>query len=243
MLNSENMNRVFIYILFIISSTVSAQNVSTGLDAQTNVDALGNDNINGMVRKFDTRYEGVRGTPYLADYWNTGTIVLKNGKSLNNVPLKIDLYGYEVISKRATGDSIIVKANSIDKIMYTDVLNSQQHIFRKWQDLGVAKTGYADILHEGKYQFIADRKKTLVKANYQGAYSANRPYDEFMDELGYYVKKPDQAPEKIKLTRKAILDVFPDHQQELKEFVSKEKIDFREASQVVKVFQYYDSLK
>jgi hypothetical protein len=220
-----------------------AQNVSSGLDAQSNVDALGSDNINGMVRKFDSRYEGIRGTPYLVDYWNTGTIVLKNGRSFNNVPVKMDLYGYEVISKRATGDSILIKASSVDKVVLTEALTALSHTFRKWQDLGAAKAGYADILHEGKYMLLAERKKTLIKANYAGAYSANRPYDEFVDEVNFYVKRGEHTPEKIKLSRKAILDVFPDHQQELKSFITKEQIDFREAYQVVKIFQYYESLK
>jgi hypothetical protein len=110
--NSRSMNKLFICAMLLACCTASAQTVSSGLDAQTNVDALGTDNINGMVRKFDARYEGIRGTPYMAGYWNNGTIFLKSGKSLQNVPLKIDLYGYEVISKRASGDSIIVKANT-----------------------------------------------------------------------------------------------------------------------------------
>jgi hypothetical protein len=242
-LNTEIMHKLLICALLFTSTHVSAQAVSSGLDAQSNVEALGTDNLNGMVRKFDSRYEGIRGTPYLVNYWNNGTIVLKNGKSFNNVPVKIDLYGYEVISKRANGDSIIVKAGSIDKVILTDALTAQPHTFRKWQDLDIAKPGYADILHEGKYMLMADRKKILLKANYEGAYSANRPYDEFRDELNFYVKRPGQNPEKIKLSRKAVLEVFPDRQQELKAFISKEQIDFREVSQVVKIFQYYDSIK
>jgi hypothetical protein len=238
------MKKLILYACIIASSAtqIKAQSVSTGLDAQTNIEALGADNLNGMVRKFDTRYEGIRGTPYLADYWNTGTILLKGGKSLTNVPVKIDLYGYEVISKRMSGDSIIVKAATIDKVLLTDALTGQAHAFRKWADLGLAKAGYADILFDGKYMLLAERKKTLIKANYQGGYSANRPYDEFIDEVTYYVKKPQQNPEKIKFTRKAVAEIFPDHQAELKSFISKEQIDFRNINQVISIFRYYDSL-
>lgn len=234
----------YIICAFVLSlSNLQAQSISTGLDAQTNIDALGTDNLNGMVRKFDTRYEGVRGTPYLVNYWNTGTIVLKGGKSLVNVPVKIDLFGYEIISKRMSGDSIIVKAASIDKVMLTDAVTSQPHVFKKWQDMGLAKAGYADVLYEGNYWLIVDRKKTLVKANYQGGYSAYRPYDEFIDEVSYYVKKTDQSPEKIKLTRKSILELFPSHQQELKNFISQQQIDFREVNQVGTIFKFYDTLQ
>jgi hypothetical protein len=236
------MKKLILCAGLLLSLEVHAQSISSGLDAQTNIDALGTDNLNGMVRKFDTRYEGVRGTPYLFNHWNNGTIVLKGGKKLSEVPVKIDLFGYEIISKRMSGDSIIVKAATIDKVMLTDVLTGQIHTFKKWADLGVAKAGYADIMHDGKYLLIADRKKTLLKANYEGGYSANRPYNEFIDEVSFYVKKPDQNAEKIKLSRKAILEVFPDHQVELKSFISKEQIDFRDVSQVTKIFHYYDTL-
>ncbi|MDO1450620.1 hypothetical protein Q0590_30385 [Rhodocytophaga aerolata] len=236
------MKKHILYAGLLLSIDLNAQSVSSGLDAQTNIDALGTDNLNGMVRKFDTRYEGVRGTPYLVNYWNNGTIVLKGGKKLSEVPVKVDLFGYEIISKRVSGDSIIVKAATIDKVMLTDVLTGQVHTFKKWADLGMAKAGYADIMYDGKYLLIADRKKTLVKANYQGGYSANRPYDEFIDEVSFFVKKPDQNLEKIKLSRKAILEVFPDHQAELKSFISKNQIDFREVSQVIKIFHFYDTL-
>ena len=35
------------------------------------------------------------------------------------------------------------------------------------------------ILYKGKYSLLTKHRKSFIEADYEGAYSANRPYDEF----------------------------------------------------------------
>lgn len=244
------MKSFYITILAVIFSCSIAQvalaQALSGMDAQTNINTLGNNDLNGIVRKFDTRYQGIMGSPFLFNYWNTGSITLANGKLITNVPLKIDLYGNQVIAKRQSGDSIIVNSNTIQKVLLTDVITGKKYAFHKLSTLTGQNSSlqeiYVDVLHEGKYILVAERKKKLVKADYEGAYSTGKAYDEFINEASYFVKKPDQSMDKIKLTKKSIIDLFPDHQQALKSFIAKESIDFKNEGQVAQIFQYYETL-
>lgn len=238
--------KICLYIIFCgIVQPVFAQNPN-GLDAQTNLNSIGSHDPNGVVRHFDTRYRGITGSPFLSNQWNTGTITLNNGKIFTNVPLKIDLYSQEVLAKRPAGDSIIIQANAIQQVQLTEANTGKKYTFKKIsfirnENPGVKDT-YADIIYEGKYSFIAERKKKLIKANYKGAYSTGQPYDEFVDETTYYIQKPDKSLEKVKLNRKAIADVFSSHQDKLKSFIASENIDFKNEQDVMKLFAYYNSL-
>jgi hypothetical protein len=200
--------------------------------------------VNGMVRKFDKRYEGVRGTPFFSEKWQKGSVTMKNGKKIDKLDLKIDLFNHDVIMKRPNGDSIIIFAHTVDQVSLDDLNDGSVHVFKKSGSFKEAgpKDAFVEVLYEGKYTLLAERKKTIVKASYTGAYNTGKPYDEFKDEIAYYLKKQDKNPIKIKLSRKSVLDELENHQGELKSFISKENIDFKNEMDVVKVLTYYDSL-
>lgn len=221
--------------------------VPVGADAQDNINTLAGGSMNSIVRKFDTSYKGVLGSPFLSDIWNTGTVVLTNGKSFHNVLLKIDLYGNEIIARRQSGDSIIILANSIRKVSLTDVQTGRKYHFEKASSITGEQPGlhenYLDVLHQGKYMLLAERRKIRIKATASThGYSPNKPYDEFVNETVYFIRKPDQPLEKIKLTRKGLLDVFPDHQQEIKSFISQKQLNPKDEAHAIQIFAYSESL-
>ena len=49
----------------------------------------------------------------------------------------------------------------------------------------------AELLSSGDLNLYAVRGKKFLKASYTGAYSANKPYDEFIDNTSYYVQKKE----------------------------------------------------
>lgn len=239
--------RIWVFIIFCsILQPGYAQNPN-GLDAQTNLNSLGSNDPNGVVRNFDARYQGVTGSPFLFNQWYAGTVMLNNGKVFTNVPLKIDLYSSEVMAKRPAGDSIIIQANAIQQVLLTEASNGKKYTFKKFSSIKnekpEPKDSYVDVIFEGKYTFMAERKKKLIKANYKGAYSTGQPYDEFIDETIYYIQKPDKKSiQRVKLNRKAILNEFTSHQDKLQAFITKENIDFKNEQDIVKLFQYHNSL-
>jgi hypothetical protein len=229
-----------------MSTQYASAQIPSGQDAQLNLNALGSNDANGIVRSFDARYRGIAGSPFLSDQWNTGTIMLYNGRVFTNILLKVDLYSSEVMARRQAGDSIIIQANSIGQILLTEASTGKKYTFKKFSSVNTenptSKDSYVDVMYEGKYTFMAERKKKLIKADYKGAYSAGRPYDEFVNETTYYIQKPDKSLKKLKLNRKAILEVFTTHQDKLKSFSAKENIDFKNEQDIIKLFQFHNSL-
>lgn len=224
-------------------ATTAVYGQESGYDAQQNVNALaGSSNV---VRTYDTRYEGVKGSPFFTQSWSEGVLFYSDGKKSAALPLKHDVYKNQLVAKRPQGDSVLINTGNVSHFQLKDPAG-KVYLFKKFPGLKTADAGltsaFFQVLYEGKMALLIKHNKSLVKANYQGAYSADRPYDELVSQSEYYLKKADQTLIKIRMNKKAILDILQDKQSTVKEFVEKEKIDFKDEASVAKLLAYYDSL-
>ena len=61
---------------------------NAGIEGQENLNLLGSGSNGSMVRTFDDRYEGVRGSPFFIEEWAEGEIRGSNGKIYTDLQLK-----------------------------------------------------------------------------------------------------------------------------------------------------------
>lgn len=200
-----------------------------GVNAQQNLDALGSPNTGGgnVILSFDTRYKGFLNSPYLLESWAKGDLFFKNGTKYSDVDLKLNTYSDEVIvRKRDTGDSIIVDKAAIQHFTLVNG-QGQQMLFRKLTDTETKQSGFYQVLHEGsKYTLLAHYKKTILKADFKGAYSAGRYYDEFLTSVNYHlVSKNSSEWVKLKTNEKALLKTLNDEDGKLKAFIKEQKLN------------------
>lgn len=200
-----------------------------GVNAQQNLDALGSPNTGGgnVILSFDTRYKGFLNSPYLLESWAKGDLFFRNGTKYSDVDLKLNTYSDEVIvRKRDTGDSIIVDKIAIQQFTLVNA-RGQQMFFRKLTDAESKQVGFYQVLHEGnKYTLLAHYKKTILKADYKGAYSAGRYYDEFLTTVNYHlISKNSSEWAKLKTNEKALLKTLNDDDGKLKIFIKEQKLN------------------
>ncbi|MEM8565709.1 MAG: hypothetical protein AAGF85_04570, partial [Bacteroidota bacterium] len=74
------MKLVYFSILYAFSCCCYGQEDMYGNVARNNLEAIGG--ASGVVRTFDNRYEGVKGTPYLFEHWKSGVLYLRNGSTI-----------------------------------------------------------------------------------------------------------------------------------------------------------------
>ena len=200
-----------------------------------------------MVNTIDHRYEGLRGTPYFLPEWNKGQIEMVSGKHYTEAQIKFDAYRQHLILLRpwANNDSIIVNADMVKSFQFQNP-EGQLFIFRriptiKTDDESLKET-YFMVLYQGKSALLKRVVKSFKKADYKNPYANGNRYDEFRDIISYYILKPDNTLEKIKLTEKAIIDGLGAHEDELKAFAKQEKIYGKTEYDAIKLVQKYDSL-
>jgi hypothetical protein len=88
---------------------------------------------------------------------------------------------------------------------------------------------FYQVLSEGEYEFIKVPMKGFIRADYQGAYTADRRYDEYVDETRYYLKGRDDTYYQVQLNKKSLIKVIPEKKEIIEQAFSKSSSDDKEA--------------
>ena len=190
------------------------------------------------VTGFDNRYEGVKGSPYWYDTWQNGYVVIQGkGKLDKSIPLQLDLYNQVVyfrIDDKVTGT---LPAKSVQSVILEN--GSTWRSFPEADVTGKKseKWKFYRVLHQDKYLLLVAADKILKKADYQGAYSADRRYDEFLMEEGYYLSADQKSFEKIKLKSKQVPGFFPGREARVQSLIKKNGWDTETEAGFVQLLQ------
>lgn len=201
----------------------------------------------GAVRTYDLRYEGMQGTPYFIDEWLSGKLVFTNGDAgKKSHLLKYNTQTKELMMKRPQGDSIIVFPNQITSFTINDASKNVSYPFVKVENLkadgGTVPVCFLMVLYKNKSSLLKYVSKNVLKANYQGGYSADRRYDSYVDNSQYFIRKADNSLVKVKVKKSSVLDALEDKKAEIEAYIKKENLSFKNDIDVAKVLVYYDSL-
>ena len=199
------------------------------------------------VRTYDLRYEGMQGTPYFIDEWLSGKLVFTNGDAgKKSHLLKYNTQTKELMMKRPQGDSIIVFPNQITAFTINDASKNISYPFVKVENLkadgGTVPVCFLMVLYKNKSSLLKYVSKNVLKANYQGGYSADRRYDSYVDNSQYFIRKADNSFIKVKVKKSSVLDALEDKKAEIEAYIKKENLSFKNDIDVAKVLAYYDSL-
>lgn len=203
-----------------------------------------------MIWRVDTRYEGLRGTPYFQPGWAKGQIELTNGRKYTDVPIKFDAHRQALIllRPRQGNDSIIIDQRTVNLFRLTASADAdgRDYMFKRYPtakaDDPVVRDGYFLVLYEGKTALLKRVAKKIQAADYKAAYSSGVRYDNYTDENTYYLLKSDNTLTKVKLSKKSLLDALSDKGDALKAFVDSRRIAVKVENDAVTVVQHYDSL-
>jgi len=233
-----------ICLALIITNSLTAQNVAPpeGYEAKENLRELGSMDGTGTVKTFDYRYEGVKGTPYVFADFRPGTVFLKSKNKVAIGSLNYNCFENEIVyMDPATNATMLMNRFTVDLFTIQDGDNVLTFVPLKLDEN--SETIFAEVLYNKGSMVYKVYKKEWLKANYEGGYSADRRYDEFVDKYDlYFLKKGDNRLYKAKNSKKQILDAFPDEQSEISSFIKSNKLDLKEDESLVKVLEYYDSL-
>lgn len=193
---------------------------------------------------FDHRYEGIQGTPYLLKGWTTANIVLADKRYVENVPARYDAYRrYLIVRPNGGKDSVWLDANRVSEFSFLPVLTGQPNrVFRVFADAPdvTQRSAYVEVLHQGPgYALLKLPRKNLVKANFESAYSADRRFDEFVDRVSYFLRRPDGSVVELKLSRKGLISAAPALQAEL----SASKADVKTEQEAAALLSSVDKVK
>jgi hypothetical protein len=228
------LTKLFIAVfLFGVSLSILAQNRPS---AQS--DLLEYIRINKLsLRIADEQYIDIDGNPYLYYEFYEGKLIVKTGETFQG-EFRLDLYS-NVIQLR--GEEHIYALNFPHKIerLYLDGYWIQ---FIEYENKDYNKSGYFICLLEDKISLYRKKEKTMMAKQISKAYqqpSAAR----FVDKRdAFYLRIGDRPAIRIH-NKKALLNLFPDHAEEIGEQIKREKIHFNNENDLVRLVNYLNDSK
>ena len=235
---------VGLVLLLLLSGAVTAQRRNQA-EKQQIMDAVGNESVTGTVQTFDERYEGVKGSPFLLEQWTPGMVFMHNGKVFDRLQVKYNLYLDEIAVKRPDGAEVVPDKNAVRSFTLDSTSTGQLRRFIRVNYLTnhhlFPPHHFVEVLYEGESMLLATHDKKLIRADYQKAYSAGRPYDMFGETMTkYYWIAPDGQVNVLKPGRKAVAKLFSDKKNSIDTFVKENAIDLKSRQGLVQVVRHYD---
>jgi hypothetical protein len=211
--------RIFLLISFFIllrngaypqASTVYQR----GLSAEENlkaITALGPYNPGGIG--FDNRYEGVKGSPRMLDTLLPSFLRLNGQDYYIDLKSDIDLVNNAMIYMNPASKKLLtVPIDFISELVIKK--NGKELLFLttygKAFEKEIKPQRFYQVLYSGQYQFIKVPVKIFVQADYKGAYSTDRRYDEYQSKDRYYLIGSDGIFHQIQLNKKSVSKLYPD---------------------------------
>ena len=213
--------------------------------------ANGQENLYALQRP-DTRYEGLRGSPYMVARWLPAVITMTRNQEVQPpVALKYDVFQHRLLMRRQQGDSLQLDENLIESFVLTDddaldpaTGRPAEHRFRRFLEAPELQQQleFVEVLHAGQYVLLKRYLRRLEKADYRGSYSTNVPYDEFIGNEEYYLRCPDGKLKLLKPTLKALEAAAPALAGALKVAADQQKTNSKSEAEMVRLLAVVDPI-
>lgn len=233
------MKLFFTFLITLFFSVVMAQQV---FDPEQNLRDLGNlSPYSAGAVAFDNRYEGIQGTPFLFEDWRMGSIkFVKQDTFGTPVKLNVDLITQVVAVLLRDGSVGEMSATYIRELKVSNpAAKSSKHflVAREGDIEGIrsVRLKFYEILHKGEFTFLKLVEKKFKKADFQGAYSADRRYDEFLTQESYWLQIPGKSFEKVNLKRKDIEKALTGYEDRISGIAKKNKLSLNQEEDIARL--------
>jgi hypothetical protein len=222
----------FILIINNVFSQVNNAAYQKGVTADKNLNAILNlaPYSDGGVG-FDNRYEGIKGSARLFDKLLPSYLKIKGTDYYVQLETDIDLVKNSLLFLHPkTGELLSVPSDLVSELIIS--YEGKELVFRTSSgstfEKGLKEKKFFQVLKDGSFQFIKMPVKTLTEADYKGAYSPDRRYDEYETKFRYYISGADSIFHQLLINKKSLVKLFPDKKELIEKIIESKAYDNNE---------------
>ncbi len=172
-----------------------------------------------------------KGSPYLYDEWQLGSILLENGDNYDSLYLNLNTLTEELIwYNKRTGSLVDLDKFIVNEFTFNGNPNDIRLFKKIYSDKYHKGEHYYNILHDGEIKlWLWHRTIVTVTSVYKDVWGnmLNSEYD-LHDE--FFVVLPDSDVVRIKNNRKSLIQLFPEHRRVVRRLLVRNGIDYRDIS-------------
>jgi hypothetical protein len=182
------------------------------------------------------------------DTWHTGVVVLNSGDTLEGVHFNYNLKTNLLQVNQAN----TLKAYNASQIQYFEYLDKEFNYYRRFftykyalYSRGYATPVFFEKAYQGTYLSLLLRETLVI--------DSQPIFDPFMGRTvfvnqprvvyNFYFMSPDGNIRFYDGTRKGLLNLLKDQQNEIKAYAKEQKMSYNTVSHIIEVLRYYNGLK
>ena len=184
-------------------------------------------------------YDDIAGNPYLLNGWNDGVLKFSSGRIVKQFKLKFDCLNNQLLLQ-FEGNTFAAESKVMEFVIYPKGKKGDSMVFRKGFpaiDRGNENT-YYQVLIDGKSTLLRLFVKLIIEEKQIVGGQTNKKTD---DDEAYYLLQ-DNAMVALPREKNSVHEQFPQHKDEIRQYIVKESLRMRNAVDFIKVVQYYNSI-
>ena len=194
------------------------------------------------VRAIDNRYQGVQGSPLFTTEWKKGTFKLKEKEDFGKeVEVNIDLMEHVLYFRLNNGFVGSLPSTRVTEFKIEKEAD-EFYLFRVAQENEIEGTSknrlkFYEVLFDGDIVLLKHHYKEFIKADYKGAYSTDRRYDEYDNRYSYWIKEGNKDYQKVRLKRKSLEQALPNSANKIQKIIKSEKLDLKNDADLIRLIE------
>lgn len=233
------MKSFFTTLFFILSlANISFGQITLPYETQQTIDFYQTNKFITETGKKSLNESNIKGSPYLDDEFNYGSIYTVDKKHFADVPLRYNIYNDDLEFKNPKGE---VQALATPDIVEKAVFGSTQLVYAPYFQSNKNKKGFFVVLEEGKVSLYLKPGVIFREGTAPGAYKDPEP-PKFVKKSDEYYIRIGTGQAQLIGSKKELIAAFPDNQDKIESFISKNKTKTNKPESLKELVQYYNSL-
>lgn len=192
-------------------------------------------------------YTDVKGTAYLLETWESGSVIDETGKEYPNLLVRYNSYK-DRIEAKDKGKALELDAKIYRQFTMTYTENEsgveRKRTFKNgFSDIpGVSPLNYFEVIYDGKYTFLKRIKTDLMEENIS-SYGTGEKVKRFTLTETYYIL-PAQGKTMVvgKLNKKNFIEALGSDGVKLESYLEKEKVKLKSEKSFTMALAYLETL-
>lgn len=231
-----------ILILFAFPLFINAQHCKDGTHSEEGPAEIPGAKVDGEVNLNTVSFgKKIKGSPYAFSDWSSGEIISSDNKITKYEKIQIDLEQNRVMVYTNTSKfPTAIPLTNITSVNANDSKKKRNFEF-------IDASNFANGKENGLFEVCATDNSYLIKQTQKYIHTsedATNPSTKksiYKKRTTYFIKNSSGKYVKTKLSKKQLLKLMKDREKEIKNFVSKNKLTYKEKD-VPKILKYYHSL-
>lgn len=179
----------------------------------------------------------IQGSPYLNNDFINGTIYTSSNEKYANVPLRYNIFNDE-LEFRTSENKIqaVATPGIIEKVEFGNC----KLVYTDYADINNKDKGYLQQIVDGDASLFVKSEVLFREPKEAAAFKEPEPAKFLNKANTYYIQVGDQIPKKVR-GKKEIIELFSGHENEIAQFIKKNKIKPRKSESLVELVNYYNS--